>query len=79
MSKTIGIESGNYAFYDNQAPPVDFLRKVIAQEKDGLVVAASGCDLVVADTIVTNGINIIKAIKCRTENCPSNICVFNKK
>lgn len=79
MSKTIEIVKGKYFTGGENKSPVAFLRKVVADQKEGEMIDRPECDLGIAGTIIIDGINLIKQIECRTPNCSIANCIFNKK
>lgn len=78
MPKTIDIIEGKFASGRENNPPIAFLRKVVAEQKQGYVVVQPGCDLNIVDTINVDGTNLIKKIECRVPKCNSTYCVFNQ-
>ncbi|KKQ31270.1 MAG: hypothetical protein US68_C0008G0086 [Candidatus Shapirobacteria bacterium GW2011_GWE1_38_10] len=79
MPKSIDVVQGNYSSGGENKPPVAFLRKIVADQKQGYVIDRPECDLDIAGTINIDGASLIKKIECRTPNCDSTECVFNRK
>lgn len=77
MPKSIDV-LGNYAYFGPQNPPQGFLRNAISRQHVPVAIR-SDCNLVPGETVIIDGATHIKTIECRADNCPSEICIFNRK
>ncbi len=76
MNRIVELADHDFAYGRASVPTVSFLRSAVSSVSSPIGIRPE-CDLVPDKTVILDGINHLRSVRCKVVNCPVKICILN--